>query len=170
MEDQRLEDLGVADDDVSTDVPEADPTAPTMELAVAYGGMADRVMSLEAELEEAKKIKAGMEKVLIDRFANESLQSVRIAGGRLLYLHRQIWAGKAKDSRGTPVPDDVLFERLREAGPDWGVIVQERLNTQSLSAFVRRLPQDELGNPVLPPDVAEVVGYTVKHSINTRRS
>jgi len=124
---------------------------------------------LETRLEELKAERATLEEELLRQFQESGIDSMRV-DGMTVYLKREIWAG-AKDGD---------YERacraLREAGLDQ--YVQERFNTQSLSAYVReqaRLLADDTAGPdeilaVLPEPLRDAISVTEKFSLRTRKA
>lgn len=134
----------------------------------------------EAELDaELKAVKAEIEEAkagIIDRWADEGVSSVKV-DRKTVYLHRQVWAGKAAvcvegqpllDEKGRPVKvsDDDFIDAVREVAPE---LVRETVNSSSLSAFVRELPEDEFtGLPILPDEFVGKIGVTEKVDVRVR--
>jgi hypothetical protein len=95
-----------------------------------------------------------LEVILLERYAQEGVKSIKTNGGNV-YLHHQMWASAT---------DPGLL-----AVSDWGWMVKDSVNSNTLSAAVRELPIDEDGNPEWPDGVpAAAISVTNKYGIRVR--
>ncbi len=86
------------------------------------------------------------------------------ARGFTVYLHRQIWARRAEG-----VTQAEMNAALREAGMDGFVF--ETVNTQTLSAHVRTLPENATtGLPELPPELEKAISVTDDIQVRARKA
>lgn len=137
--------------------------------------LAGRRVRLTIELEElelqmaarSKEIRA-IDSVLLDRFANEGVQNMNVMG-RTLYLNRLLSINKGKTPGGDPLSTEEIIEKFREVGGDWEEFIGETYNTNSVAAFVRRLPKDEDEMPILPPGINEVLVPVAVLSIRCKK-
>jgi hypothetical protein len=111
---------------------------------------------LEAELESTKKRLDEIEPELMQQMTCDGVQRVN-AHGRTVYIHRQLWA-KPKDG-----DKNAVCEALRGCG--LGQYVSETFNTNSLSAYIRELEQQQ--QPV-PEPLAAVIETSEVFRLRTR--
>lgn len=90
-----------------------------------------------------------LQRLLCDFFVNEATQKMSVHG-RTIYLHSLTTA-----SLGMPKATELL-----KANADTEFLVKDNVNAQSLAAWVRELPKDESGDPILPDDLKEAVRVT----------
>lgn len=116
-----------------------------------------RISELEAELKKEKAAAAALEEPLIEALAEDGVDSMRV-DGVTTYMHTQYWASK-RDG----VETEQVVDALRASG--YGDLVAENYNSQTLSAVVRELiEQDE----PLPEPLAEVIVSSPKTSLRIR--
>jgi len=134
------------------------------------------------ELDEQRKAKEGevdaikeelrlLEPLLMERFENAGMQSMKSAKGTTLYIRREIWAGAAEGA------EELLLSSLKAVG--LGDMVKEKVNTQTLSAYVREVEKERFAGAAvspfeivqaLPEPLRKVVAINEKHSLRTRKS
>lgn len=114
----------------------------TMELNAALG-LAGQMVELDAEIKEAERlvesIKARrqvVEEQLLEQFAETGTSSVRV-NGRTVSMRRDLYS-KILDA-------ERLNDALREAG--FGDLVEEKVNSQRLSALVREIDRGDIEQP-----------------------
>lgn len=113
---------------------------------------------LDAELKKIKERISEIEPLLLNDMVEGAMQSMKI-DGTTLYIKSQLWAGV---SDGATYHDAV--EGLRDAG--LGDLVEEKFNTNRLSAYFREQMRDSLN-----PDEVELpkgIKLTEKFSVGTR--
>jgi len=82
---------------------------------------------------------------LIDSvFAQLGTNQLKLPGLGTIYIHSTMFASAAGTS-------EELCAALKEAGAE--DLVKEKVNANSLSAYVREMDTDELGQPILPPEL-----------------
>jgi len=134
------------------------------------------------ELDEQRKAKEGevdaikeelrlLERLLMERFENAGMQSMKSAKGTTLYIRRELWAGAAEGA------GELLLSSLKAVG--LGDMVEEKVNTQTLSAYVREVEKERFAGAAvspheivqaLPEPLRKVVVVNEKHSLRTRKS
>ena len=116
-----------------------------------------RRRELESQLKEAKAESGHLEAMLLEKFAESGIASIKV-DGLTVYLHRQLWAG--------PIDGNYIAacEALQAVG--LGDMVEPRFNTNTLSAWVRE--RDKEGE-ALPPTLSEAIKVTEQFSIRTRK-
>jgi hypothetical protein len=112
----------------------------------------------ESRLNSIKESIAQIEDDLLKDFEKDGISKATV-DGLTIYIHRQLWAS-AKDGNY-----EQACEALRKCG--MGEYVQERFNTNSLSAFVR---ESERNQESLPKDLADAITVAEKFSLRTRQS
>lgn len=110
-------------------------TAPR-QVTVEYADLLDEKADLERRLKVVSAKLGERQAGIMAWFEQQGVTSVRVAGGRTLYLRRELWAVKE---------DGVSTERavlaLKEAGLD--EFAKPGVNTQGLSAYLRELDRDQ---------------------------
>lgn len=145
--------------------------ATTADLVNEYIELDDQRKGKEAETEKLKERMAELEPQIMERFENAGMQSMKSKQGTVIYIRRDLWAG-AKE--GAEV---LLLEALKAVG--LGDMVKEKVNTQTLSAYIREQEKDQFGANVsakpeeiigvLPEGLREAVNITEKFSLRTRK-
>jgi hypothetical protein len=126
----------------------------TTSLASQYAALYAEKVAAEQVVASIKESMTRLEVVLLERYAQEGVKSIKTNGGNV-YLHHQMWASAT---------DPGLL-----AVSDWGWMVKDSVNSNTLSAAVRELPIDEDGNPELPNGVpAAAISVTNKYGIRVR--
>ena len=138
--------------------------APTHDVATGMFDLADELSDLRERKkkmeEELKSINARIEfyeAELVKEMINEEVQNFT-RGGQLFYLSTRTWA--------SPVPERKaeLYSWLKDHG--FGDLVQETVNTQTLSAWVR----EQIEEAELPEDLRQLVNVYEKQTIGIRRA
>ena len=138
--------------------------AATYEAVNGIFTLADRLSDLRGrkrELEDSLKvINAEIERVeaeMVQEMLQEEVQSFS-RGGQLFYLSSRTWA--------SPVPERKadLYAWLKDHG--FGDLVQETVNSQTLSAWVREQTEEA----ELPEDLRQLVNVYEKQTVNIRRA
>jgi hypothetical protein len=145
--------------------------ATTADLVNRFIELEEMRKSREGEIDEIKKEVAELEPQIMERFENAGMQSMKSKQGTVIYIRRDLWAG-AKE--GAEV---LLLEALKSVG--LGDMVKEKVNTQTLSAYIREQEKDQFGANVsakpeeiigvLPEGLREAVNITEKFSLRTRK-
>ncbi len=108
---------------------------------------------LESELRKVQAALDALEQPLLDEMSEQGMQSMRI-GGYNLHIRGQLWAGvvQVEQPDGTFAADkELTCDALVEAGQ--GHFVERGFNVNSVSSYIRDLPQDDRGMPILPPEL-----------------
>lgn len=145
--------------------------ATTADLVNEYIELDDQRKGKEGEVDKLKERMAELEPQIMERFENAGMQSMKSKQGTVIYIRRDLWAG-AKE--GAEV---LLLEALKAVG--LGDMVKEKVNTQTLSAYIREQEKDQFGANVsakpeeiigvLPEGLREAVNIMEKFSLRTRR-
>ena len=126
--------------------------------------------ALEGDVEEVKEKLAELEPQIMQRFENAGMRSMKSTSGVTIYIRRELWAGAAQGS------EVLLLESLKQVG--LGDMVKEKVNTQTLSAYIREVEKNEFGGnevepekivQALPPGLQTSVAITEKFSLRTRK-
>lgn len=121
---------------------------------------------LEAQLNSVKQSLEELEAELLDQMMDSGIQNMKTPFGTI-YLHSQVWASYPKNDDGEPQYQDAN-EALKEAG--LGTFVNERFNSNTLSAWVRELPRDDMENPILPEQLKGKLDVATKWGVRARLS
>ncbi len=114
---------------------------------------------LDDRLTEVKKELDALQEPMLNYFADAGIESVKV-DGVTLYIHSQLWANTKEGS--TP---EQACAALKAGGLE--SFVNERFNTQTLSAYAREL---ERKGESLPEVALEHVAVQAKIEIRGRRS
>ncbi len=115
-------------------------------------GLEDRLKKLKVQIEETSH-------AVLDHFQKLGIDRVTVEGVTI-YVRRELWAGREQD-----VSVDQACTALKDAG--LSEYAHERVNTQSLSAYVREL--DAAGEP-LPAELQGVIKVSEVFKLSTRMS
>lgn len=126
-------------------------SGPMMERVKRFAALSKRKGDVEGELDSIKGQLAALEATLLEDFGTHGVQNLSV-DGMTVYLMTQTWA-KAPDI-------DKLGSQLSEA--DAAFLIQRKVNTQTLSAWVRE--RKKMGEAI--PDSIEV---SENMSIRARR-
>jgi len=125
-----------------------------------------RKRDLDAELRRVKDAIEVLEAPLLDAFAEEGVQNMKLEDGSTLYLRVQLWA-RPKKIDGIE-EDDAIREiaclGLKEIGLD--DFVHETFNIHTLSAYVRELDSQ---NEPLPEGFDKYIEVTSDSHILCRK-
>lgn len=121
---------------------------------------------LDAQTKTLKRERDEIEPVLREQFTQAGQQSANIDGVSV-YLQRSLWAGAVRLEDGSP-DWATSCEALKAAG--FANVVDERFNTQTVSAIVREFPKDEDFNPILPPELVGKITITSGYELRTRKA
>ena len=139
-------------------------------------GIEDRVMQ-EFEQADVQNMNvtmaptaiASVENEMLESFRNKGIDDIHVDGRVCVYLSRQLWA-KVVDGNHARA-----CTALRAAGLD--DLIEEKFNTNTLSAYVRELvkgheddPPDTPLSTYLPPSFQGAIDVTEKHSVKTRKA
>ena len=148
--------------------PAADPTPdepvdPAIDLALLrrYRELRSAADVSEAEMKAYKEEAATIEAQLVEMFTDAELQNINV-DGKTLYLHRSVFAQRKPGATA----EDVI-EALRAAGA--GDLVKDNVASQTLSAYVRELTEDD-DAPGLPEEVAAVLEAGERYAIRIRNA
>lgn len=121
-----------------------------MQKLADYARKKVRARELESEAEALKRECRELMPELLEQFTEDGVQNVRIDGVGTVFIAGQIWAGAYKDENGE-TDYDRTCDALERAG--LGMMVKRQFNTNTLSAYVRELPRDAIGSPIIPPEL-----------------
>lgn len=138
-------DPGVVDFDPQEEPEEPVDDKPVSSIAsdnlLEFVELAKERRELEARLKAVKARQEKLETPLLDSFAKNETQNVRVAG-ITVYVHRQLWANPRDGDY------DRAVQAMRKSG--LGDLIQERFNTNTLSAYFRELDaQGEAATPAM---------------------
>jgi len=140
---------------------EPDELAEHRELLEALVNATVEKRRIEAELKAAKKAVAKLEEPVREVFARLGVDSLRIAGYSLAPSSTW-WAGAFDKDYAT------ACAALREAGLD--EFVQERFNTNTVSAWVRELDRTVDGQPILPKALLGKLKVSEKQGVRVTKA
>jgi len=121
-----------------------------------------RRRELKEELAQIEERQKELEEPVMDFMAQMGLERVRI-NGMTVYIRRELWAGAVDGDY------EKACKALKEAG--LGDYVQERFNTQSLSAYIREADKEEGGwEANVPPVLRDAIKVTEKFRLQARKS
>lgn len=109
-------------------------TTDTAQLAARFAGIENEIKRLESEVEELKTKKKEIEIELLDKFIDSGTQNTKV-NGRIIYVKREVWAGHNGDV-------EAFCDSMEKAG--LGGMVKRSVNSQTFSAYVRELENNEL--------------------------
>jgi hypothetical protein len=113
---------------------------------------------LESKIEKKKQAFQNAKECLLEMFQRNGLQSTSTKT-HSLSLTRQIWASLRSKEVGIRV--------LKKHGLDW--LIQEGINAQTLSAWVREQCPDETSMPKLPRELKQQIRVHEKFGISIRK-
>lgn len=120
-----------------------------------YRDLKAEAKRLGAEADGVKEEAAKLERELLEVFADEGVQNVKVDGSTV-YLHRALWAQK---EAGVTTED--VVEGLKEAGLH--DFVAEGFNTNTLSGYLRDLDRaDEAMPPALVGKVKAAEVFSIR--------
>jgi len=144
--------------------------ATTADLVNRFIELDEQRKAKEGEIDAIKEELAALEPQIMERFENAGMQSMKSKQGTTLYIRRELWAGAAEGS------ENVLLHTLKVIG--LGDMVKEKVNTQTLSAYVREQEKEHFNGSVRKPDeiisilpapLQAAVALTEKFSLRTRK-
>ena len=144
--------------------------ATTADLVNEFIELDEQRKGKEGEVEKIKERMAELEPEIMKRFENAGMQSMKSKQGSTIYIRRELWSSAAEGS------EVLLLEVLKSIG--MGDLVKEKVNTQTLSAYVREIEKDAFNGmvadpadiiKVLPEQLQPVLKVTQKFSLRTRR-
>lgn len=101
----------------------------------------------DAELEKANEELRNLEAEILKRFEEAGLQSMKLTDGATVHIRREVWAGQVQDVDNA---EFMLLEGLKSAG--LGDLVKEKVNTQTLSSWVREKQKEIFGDKKVAPE------------------
>ena len=134
------------------------------EAATAFGEQAMGIKELDRQLAIAKGKVEKMEEVLKGMMEEGCVKSLKLDMGLTIYLHRQIWGGVAEGQ-----DKSALIEQLK-IDDDTSFLITEGYNANKLAAWVRELPRDEEGLPIIPVILSGLLVSTERVSVRARKS
>lgn len=144
--------------------------ATTADLVNQFIELDEKRKKLEGDVDAIKEELKIIEPQIMERFENAGMQSMKSKSGVVIYVRRDLWAGAAEGA------DALLPEVLKTVG--LGDMVKERVNTQTLSAYIREAEREHFGGvateipkliTVLPEPLQGAVAITEKFSLRTRK-
>ena len=116
------------------------------------------VKHLEQELKAMKAERAQQADKVRDIFERDGVQSIRTDSG-LAFLERKIHASSP-----------VEFVQQLKNHPDTFELIQERMNQNTLGAWVRELPRDDDDMPIIPDDLKHCINVVEEFKVKVRKS
>ena len=144
--------------------------ATTADLVNEFIELDEQRKGKEGEVENIKERMAELEPEIMKRFENAGMQSMKSKMGQTIYIRRELWASAAEGA------EVLLLETLKAIG--LGDMVKEKINTQTLSAYVREVEKDSFNGQavdpvelikVLPDQLQPALKVTQKFSLRTRK-
>ncbi len=132
--------------------------------ATAFGTQAMEIKDLDRQLAIAKGKVEKIEEVLKGMMEEGCVKSLKLDMGLTIYLHRQIWGGVAEGQ-----DKSALIEQLK-IDDDTNFLITEGYNANKLAAWVRELPRDEEGLPIIPVILSGLLVSTERVSVRARKS
>ena len=130
-------------------------------LALELIALRERFEAATAEVKSLEEQMDALKEPLLKQLQETGVQNVK-AGGRTVYLHRQVWAGL-----GEGVSKEQVIEALEAAGME--DYVYKTFNSQTISAYVRDQKEGPDGLPVLPPELAGKLVAKEVYEIRVRK-
>lgn len=115
---------------------------------------------LKEQLDEVETERKALQEELSEEFIEEGRNSIN-QGGYCLYLKQELWASTNVEG----VDPDRIRQAFSSAGMDW--LVESKVNTHKLSAFVREL---RAAGEELPEQAKEVVKVSEGFKLAIRKS
>lgn len=144
--------------------------ATTADLVNEFIELDEQRKGKEGEVDKIKERIAALEPQILERFENAGMQSMKSKMGQTIYIRRELWSGAVEGA------EVLLLEVLKSIG--LGDMVKEKVNTQTLSAYVREVEKNVFNGSavdptelikVLPETLQPVLKVTQKFSLRTRR-
>jgi len=144
--------------------------ATTADLVNQFIELDEKRKKMEGDVDKLKEELQKLEPQIMERFENAGMQSMKSKSGVVVYIRRDLWAGAAEGA------DALLLEALKTVG--LGDMVKEKVNTQTLSAYIREAEREHFAGAaseipklisVLPEPLRGAVAITEKFSLRTRK-
>ena len=116
------------------------------------------VKHLEDKLSIAKARRTDIGEEIMEKWAQDGIDQVKIAGAGTVYLNRRVVAKKLKD-------DAAVYAALRASGH--GALIKDNVPAQTLASTVR---EEIEANDELPPEWAGIIEAGYIPSIRVRKS
>lgn len=126
-----------------------------------YAQLKDAKRVLEQQIEKIKEELNGLEPRLLDHFAEQGINSLKLDAGFTVYLRGQWWA-RPKDGNY-----EAACQALRDAGLEG--MIHEQFSVQTLSAWVREIKKEDPAAK-LPPSFDEAIVATQQFNVLVRKS
>lgn len=108
-----------------------------------------------------------VEAACMDNLIREGIDKITVEG-RTISIRTEYWASAQGDAPGEePGTGKKLMIQVLKDNPKTSWLVEETVNAMRLSAFARDNDRDNIGNPVLPPELAAVIKVTAKVSLRS---
>lgn len=147
--------------------------ASTKDLVKRFAKLDLQIKKKEDEANALRAERDALEAQLLQRFQEGGMASMKLTGGVIVYLRRDLYAGaKDKDSH-------LLIDAIKQI-PDIAAMVQEKVNAQTLAAYVRERGRDYFGDAfdstppeklldALPAPLQPVIAITERFSLRTKK-
>lgn len=144
--------------------------ATTADLVNRFIELSELRKTKEGEVDEIKDELALLEPQILERFENAGMQSMKSTQGQVVYVRRELWAGAQEGC------DELLADALKRNG--LGDLVRERINTQTLSSYVREVEKAQFNGsvrrpdeilPLLPDGLQQTIKLSEKFSVRARK-
>ena len=122
-----------------------------------YVARKQHINKLDEQLKQEKEDLKPIEKMVLKGFEDDGVANIKTSDGVTVYLQSMLWA-----RRDPEVSEEAFLLSLRENGLD--DLIQEKVNTQTLSAVMREQAADYLNLA----DVPTPFGVVLSESTNVR--
>lgn len=149
-------------------------SATTKDLVNKFIKLDQQIKGKEGEVEDLKKERAALEALLLPRFQEGGIDSMKSSTKVTVYLRRDLWAS-AKDGDKAS-----LYAAMRNV-QETRSMVQETVNAQTFSSYVREKARQHFGDKLntakpeelvngLPEELRSLVQVTEKFSLRAIKS
>lgn len=148
-------------------------SAPTKTLVTRFIKLDQQIKKKEGEVEKLKEERTALEAELLPRFEQAGLASMHTISGVTVYIRRDLWASAVDKNT------EALHAAIKSV-PEIKQLVQEKVNAQTFSAYVRECARLQYGDDLdgksveeiiktLPEILQRVTHVTDKYSLRTRK-
>jgi seryl-tRNA synthetase len=116
-----------------------------------------KIKARDTEVKDLKKLRDELGEQIRTRFEQAGIQSQKSKNGVTVYIKRELWAGFEEGKEAE------LQAALKEIGH--GDMVKEKVNHQTLSAYVREIEEQTYGEDVDPQKVVAALPITLQSVI-----
>jgi hypothetical protein len=136
-----------------------------MSLLARYAKASKEKRALEEKLKLVEDRLKELDPQVLDHMQRHGITKTT-CNGVTIYVARDLWASVAKDDQG----DNAAGLDALKAFPATAFMVKDNVNTQTLSSWVRELPANPEGMPILPAEVASAIKVSETFKVRTRKA